>query len=112
MVDQSVAVVSMHVVRAGPSRVFTPAAAGTDANVRCQLVGAKSTSALLYLQKSNHLNKFERGQACKRPLPLQMPSYTAFPLVLAPLIRVQVLGDVFAHELSALAQRAGLAPTV
>jgi hypothetical protein len=81
MVDQSVAVVSMHVVRAGPSRVFTPAAAGTDANVRCQLVGAKSTSALLYLQKSNHLNKFERGQACKRPLPLQMPSYTAFPLV-------------------------------
>jgi hypothetical protein len=36
--------------------------AGTDANVRCQLVGSKSTSALLYLQKSNHTNKFERGQ--------------------------------------------------
>ena len=36
--------------------------AGTDANVRCMLIGNKGASSPLYLQRSNNMNKFERGQ--------------------------------------------------
>jgi hypothetical protein len=36
--------------------------AGTDANVRCMLIGNKGASSPLYLQRSNNMNKFERAQ--------------------------------------------------